>query len=177
MENLEITYIENLPVERWEEFKNLKIEAITNDPSAFSHTLNEAINSQDEEWKSSLEKVMKGEGIMVFAEHKGKLIGMGKTHFFTKERFKHNASLQSLYVSPKYRGRGIAKEIEIRQLKLISEKPEIALVFGEIFSSQIASLELHKKLGFEVVGTIRDFMQYEGKYYDSVFVQKRIRNL
>lgn len=177
MESAGIIYIENLPVERWEEYKNLKIEAITNDPSAFTHILSDAFSSPDSDWKAPLEKLSNGEGIMVFAEYEGKLIGMGSTHLYTKERFKHNAYLESLYVSAEYRGKGIAKEIVRRQLNLISKRPEIALVFCEIFSSQIASLELHKKLGFEVVGTIKDFMKHEGKYYDSIFVQKRIRSL
>lgn len=173
---MEINYIEKLPIERWEEFKNLKIEAIKSDPSAFSHILSDAENATEDDWKKPLEKVLNNDGIMAFAECEGKLIGMGSTHLFSKERFKHNASLESLYISSEYRRKGIAEEIEKRQINLISQRPEIKLIFGEIFSSQQASLALHKKLGFEVVGTIKDFMFWEGKYYDSYFIQKRIRD-
>lgn len=171
---MEITYIENLPVERWEEYKSLKLEAIKQDTSAFSYELSEAIASPDADWKAPLEKLAKGENIMVFAEHQGKLVGMGTTHLFIKERFKHNASLESLYVNPEYRRQGIAEEIEKRQIAIISKRPGMQYIFGEIFSSQIGSLELHKKLGFEVVGVIPGFMQWEGKYYDSIFIHKKI---
>lgn len=172
--HMEIRYIENLPVDRWEEYKNLKIEAIKEDTSAFSYELSEAVVSPDADWKTPLEKLAKGENIMVFAEHEGKLVGMGTTHLFTKERFKHNASLESLYVNSEYRRKGIAEGIEKRQIALISNRPGMKYIFGEIFSSQTASLELHKKLGFEVVGVIPGFMQWEGKYYDSIFIHKKI---
>jgi L-amino acid N-acyltransferase YncA len=177
MENTEITYIDKLPVERWEEFKNLKIEGLTTDPSAFTQTLSDVKNSPDTDWKMPLGKALKGENAIIFAEYKGKLIGIGGVHLFSREKVKHNASLESLYVSPEYRRKGIAKEIVKRELEFLAKSPEIKMAFAEIFSSQTASLVLHKELGFEVVGTIKDFMQWEGKYYDSVFVQKKIRDL
>jgi phosphinothricin acetyltransferase len=177
MKNTEINYIDNLPAECWEEFKNLKIEAVTQESSAFSQSLSDVIGCPDSDWIAMLEKNLKKEAVMVFAEYEGKLVGMGSTRLFTKERFKHNASLESLYVTPTYRRKGIAEEIEKNQIDLISKMPGIEVIFGEIFSSQKASLELHKKLGFEVVGVIKDFMKLEGVYYDSVFIQKKIKIL
>jgi len=169
----ELTYIENLSIERWKEYKDLKIEAIKNEPAAFSHELQDALNMTEEEWKSPLIN-KDGNGILVFAESEGKLIGMAGGRFFSKEKFKHNASLENLYVSPEYRGKGVGKELVELRMRIIKERPSVKNVICEVFTSQQASLELHKKLGFEVGGVIKDFLFIDGKYFDSVLLEKKI---
>ncbi len=170
-----ITYVHNLPVARWEEFKNLKIEAITREPNAFTHELSEAIAQPDSDWQGQLEKALIGEKILVFAEEDGKLIGLGGVYLYKKEKFKHNASLDSLYVSPKYRERGIGRALVEKRIELISQRSEILQVITEIFSSQVASIELHKKLGFETVGVLKNFAYFDGGYFDSIHMMKKIR--
>jgi RimJ/RimL family protein N-acetyltransferase len=60
-----------------------------------------------------------------------------------------------------------------RRIELILLKPYIRNIFCEIFGYNVSSIELHKKLGFEEVGSVKDFILLDGKYFDSLTFQKR----
>jgi L-amino acid N-acyltransferase YncA len=169
----EIKIIDKLPVERWEEYKNLRLEALKTDPSAFWDDLDFTIKEEDNEWKNVLERNLIGEEIIIFAEYNNKLIGMGTVYLYEREDCKHNATLKSLYVSPQHRGRGIGEMLVNRRIELILLKPYIRNIFCEIFGYNVSSIELHKKLGFEEVGSVKDFILLDGKYFDSLTFQKR----
>ncbi len=171
----EIKIIKNLPLERWEEFKNLKIEAIKDSPSAFSHELSEAESQPDESWRSVLNKNIERKSIVIFLESEEKLIGLIGGRVYSKEMFKHNASIDTLYINKKYRGRGLAELLEKTIIEMISQNPQVINIICEVSSSQVASLALQKKLGFQVSGVLKDFGYFEGKYLDSVHFIKRIK--
>ncbi len=169
----EVKIIDKLPVERWEEYKNLRIEALKTDPNAFWGDLESTLKEEDSEWKITLEKNLKGDEIIVFAEFDNKLIGMGSVYLYERENCKHNATLKSLFVSPEHRGKKIGEMLVKRRIDLILKKPHIKNIFCEIFEFNTASIELHNKLGFENVGAVKDFILVDGKYFDSLTFQKR----
>ncbi len=173
---MEVKYIEKLPVERWEEFKNLRIENYKNDPNAFSGNLKDIVDQDESEWKKKLENNINEECIWIFAEHDNKLIGAGYVYFYKDSRFKHNSSLQGLYVSPHYRNKGIGESLITRRIELISKNTHIKNIICEIYGTQIASIELHKKMGFEISGLIKDFVLIEDKYFDLLQFCKKINN-
>ncbi len=169
----EIKIITDLAVERWEEFKNLRVEAQTNDPNAFSSEIVETLKQSESDWRAKLEG--KSGNKWVFAECNGKLIGMGFINFYQKLRFKHNVSLQGLYVTPEYRGKGIGEMLITARIEIISQNPGIKNILCDTYGTQVASIELHKKLGFEIAGCVKDFVVVDGKYYDLFQFVKRIR--
>ncbi len=171
----DIIYIDNLPIERWEEFKNLRLESLTNDPEAFSETLEQFGAKSEETWRAMLERKSKEDRDYVFAEHNGKLIGMGSIYHYPKENVAHNAWFDSLYVSPEYRKKGVGIQLVLKRLDLLSKYPNIIQAICEIYSSQKASLEMHKKLDFDLVGTMKDFICLRGEYFDKVTFQKRVK--
>jgi ribosomal protein S18 acetylase RimI-like enzyme len=172
---MEIKIIEKLPVERWEEFKNLRIEAHKTDPNSFSGGLEETMNQSEQDYRSKLERNLKGESIWVFADYGGKLVGVGYAHIYTNPRFRHNASLQALFVSPEYRKKGVGEMLINKRLEILSRNPEIINVICEVYGTQVASVELHKKLGFEISGLIKDFVCIDGQYFDLFQFLKRIK--
>ncbi len=173
--NSEIKIIYKLPIERWKEFKNLRIEAIENDQIAFSTGTDDALMQSEDDWKKTLEENLIGTSITIFAECDNRLVGMARIYMYKMVRYKHNASLQALYVSPEYRNRGIGKLLIESRMSILSQMSEIINVICEVFSSQPVSIELHKKLGFVEFAHLKDFVYYNGVYYDSYQFLKRIR--
>lgn len=171
---MEIKYINDLSPDRWEDFKNIRIEAFQTDPLAFSDG-DELFDYSEKDWRDRLQKALDGKSVLVFAEIDGKLVGIGLVYLFGVERYQHNGSLQGLFVSKEHRGKGIGARIINKRIEILLDRPEITQVICEIFSSQVASLELHKKLEFEETGKVKDFVKHEGNFYDSVFLQKNIR--
>ncbi|MEQ1500507.1 MAG: GNAT family N-acetyltransferase, partial [Parcubacteria group bacterium] len=160
----EIKIIDKLPVERWEEYKNLKIESIKDSPIAFSHELEEAINENDDYWKNGI-----GDSpIKFFAEDNGRLIGLVGGRVYSKKMFSHNAFIETLYVNSEYRGRGIGKLLEENIINKFKENPKVRNILCEVASTQEPSVALQKKLGFEISGIIKDFGYYDGKYIDNI---------
>jgi phosphinothricin acetyltransferase len=83
----------------------------------------------------------------------------------------------SIYVAAKYRGRGIGSDL-LRFLIDRSEKNGFWTLQAGIFPENTASIELHKKHGFRVLG-IREkvgkmaFGELQGKWRDVVLMERR----
>ena len=83
----------------------------------------------------------------------------------------------SIYVGEKVRGKGIGDAL-LRAFVRASEKAGFWTLQGGIFPENVASIELHKKHGFRVLG-IRErvgkmaFGKRQGKWRDVVLMERR----
>jgi GNAT superfamily N-acetyltransferase len=60
--------------------------------------------------------------------------------------------LEIVYVKPEYRGNNLGETLEAKNIERLSAlKDDISMVEGQIFGNNVASLNLHKKFGFEIV--------------------------
>ncbi len=102
------------------------------------------------------------------------IIGYAYASLFRGREGWRFACENSVYVNPKYQGRGIAKQL----MKQLCDKcAQIGLktmmaVIGD--SENQASIALHKSLGFTVVGTIPRVGFKFDKWLDSVIMQKSL---
>ncbi len=78
----------------------------------------------------------------------------------------------SVYVAQSARGRGLGALL-LRTLVGESEQNGIWTLQGSIFPENRASLELHRRAGFRVVGTRERIGNMEGKWRDTVLVERR----
>jgi len=78
----------------------------------------------------------------------GTIIGHVRTRIFQRKK-KKIALLQSLFVLPEFRAKGIGLAIEKHALSQLS--PQIELVYGYVLKGNKASIKLHKKLGFKEI--------------------------
>lgn len=78
----------------------------------------------------------------------------------------------SVYISSDSKGRGIASKL-FRVLIEESEKAGFWTLQSSIFAINAASIQLHKKMGFRVVGTREKIAQLHGKWHDTVIMEKR----
>lgn len=104
----------------------------------------------------------------------GEIIGYAYASLFRGREGWRFACENSVYVNPKFQGRGIAKQL----MKQLCDKcAQIGLrtmmaVIGD--SENQASIALHKSLGFTVVGTIPKVGFKFDKWLDSVIMQKSL---
>lgn len=78
----------------------------------------------------------------------------------------------SVYISSDYKGRGIASKL-FKVLIEESEKAGFWTLQSSIFAINAASIQLHKKMGFRIVGTREKIAQLHGKWHDTVIMEKR----
>ena len=83
----------------------------------------------------------------------------------------------SVYIAENYRNKGVGSTL-LKNLIELSEKLNIWTLEANIFPENTASIELHKKFGFRVVGTrekvsIMKRGVYKGKWRDVTLMERR----
>lgn len=168
--------IENLSPNRWEEYKNIKIASVENENLAFSESLDKLKARSEDEWRKELETLDEEGGILLFVEDENSVvIGFAGAHVHKNPRLAHNAFLSNLYVRSEFRNQGLGKRLTEERIAVLKRKyPEVKNLHCEIVTTQIASVEIHKKMGFFITGEIKNLFKIDGEFYSEYWMQKEI---
>jgi phosphinothricin acetyltransferase len=81
----------------------------------------------------------------------------------------------SIYLDPAFAGRGLGSRLLAALVERCEAGPwrEIVAIIGD--SANASSIALHRKLGFTLVGTLKDVGFKHGRWLDSVVMQRRLR--
>ena len=82
----------------------------------------------------------------------------------------------TVYVDDKSQGRGIGYLL-LTELIKCSESNGFWTLQAGIFSQNIASIKLHEKCGFRVVGVREKIGKRNGKWYDNHFLERRSKSI
>jgi len=82
----------------------------------------------------------------------------------------------SVYVHPDSRGLGIGEDL-LQELIIESEKNGIWTLQAGIFPENIPSLRIHEKTGFRQVGFREKIGQMNGKWRDTVLLERRSKTI
>jgi phosphinothricin acetyltransferase len=80
----------------------------------------------------------------------------------------------SVYVTPAARGRGVARGL-LAAVISSTEAAGIWTIQSGIFPENVASLALHRSLGFREVGVRERIGQHHGRWRDVVLIERRSR--
>lgn len=78
----------------------------------------------------------------------------------------------SIYIDPHAKGKGVGNLL-LKQLIVTSEKEGFWTLESKIFKENIASINLHKKNGFRIVGIREQIAQLDGVWKDNVLLERR----
>jgi L-amino acid N-acyltransferase len=103
-------------------------------------------------------------------ENGGELLGFGSYGTFRAwPAYKYSVE-HSVYVHRDHRGKGLG-QLLLQALLERARQAEVHTVIGGIDAANAASAALHRKLGFECVGTIRHAGFKFGRWLDLTFYQ------
>jgi phosphinothricin acetyltransferase len=118
------------------------------------------------------DKLKKGFPILVATENES-ILGFGYySEFRFREAYKFTVE-HSVYAHPNYIGKGIGKLI-LENLIRLAKTQKLHTMIGVIDSENQKSIEFHKKLGFEIAGTIKESGFKFDHWLHSVFMQKML---
>ncbi len=106
------------------------------------------------------------------AELNDNVVGFAVVSQVSKRKVYKGVAEVTVYVAQEKRGEGIGKQL-LEALVDESEKQGFWTLQAGIFSENIASIELHKKCGFRVVGIREKIGKRDGLWHDNVLMERR----
>ena len=102
------THIRKLTIDDVNEYKALRLELLKNEPKSFGSSFEEEDRFDFSMWTNRLTK----KNILAFgAFNNNNLVGIVLGVKNPREKIKHIATLNSMYVKPEYRGQGIGEKL------------------------------------------------------------------
>jgi L-amino acid N-acyltransferase YncA len=113
-------------------------------------------------------------GPRLVAEEGGEVLGWAALSPVSRRPCYAGVAEESVYVAENARGRGVGKALLVR---LCGEAEAVGIwtIQTSIFPENVASIELHKRCGFRVVGTRDRIAQLDGVWRDTVLMERRIQ--
>ena len=102
----------------------------------------------------------------------GELLGWAALAPVSKRAVYSGVGEVSLYVATNARGKGIAKKL-LATLIPESERNDVWTLQAGIFPENEASISVHKAFGFRVVGTRERIGKMDGRWRDTVLLERR----
>lgn len=152
--------IGHLSENQWEIYKEIRLEALKNDPIAFGSSYEEEINYDEIVWRSRIKDFL-------FAFNpEEKVVGLIAFLFNNRMKTKHRANIYSVYVRPKFRRNGIGKRLLGEALRLIKLNTDIIKVNLTVNPLQTSAISLYESFGFKKVGTLSKEIFNEQTFHD-----------
>ena len=159
--------VKKLLPSRWNEYRDLRLEALKNDPTAFGSSYEEEFKLSKNEWKKRVKNVL-------FALLNDKPVGMIVYIFENKKKTKHIANIYGVYVKKWYRNQGIGRKLIENAVLLIKKNKNIVKINLNVNPKQKAAVKLYKKYGFKTVGVLKKDLYIGGRFYDELIMEKHI---
>lgn len=156
--------VRRLPVDRWREYRDLRLEALRMEPAAFGSSSQEDEKLTEEQWRKRIQNV-------TFALSDDKPLGMISCVFSDRVKTGHVADIFGVYVSPDHRGRGVGTKLLKRVLSLARRKGIIKLKLA-VNPEQLAAVRLYEKAGFVPVGRMKKELRIGRRFFDEIIMEK-----
>lgn len=126
--------------------------------------------AEQEEWLRARD----GAHAAVVCEEDGEVIGFGSLSPYRDRPAYRTTVEDSVYVHPDHQGRGVGRVI-LKGLVQTARDHGFHSLIGRVVGGHEASIALHQRCGFEVVGTEHEVGRKFGKWLDVVIMQKPLK--
>lgn len=149
---------------RWQEYKQLRLQAIKDSPQAFLDNLTDVEKRAPELWQQRMQHIY-------FAQVDSRLVGMIGAYQDERAKLKHILHVVSFFVLPKHRGTGIGKALLSQVLTEAKLKPELKKLQLSVATSQTAAYQLYLSLGFQKIGISKYAVKVDKQYFDEYLME------
>lgn len=144
-------------------FRELRLEALKNHPTAFGADYEESASRPTEDWYERL-NIEKSEEALFFAEHNSQLVGMAGIFRGSKKSL-HNSTIWGVYVKPEWRGHHLSEKL-IRSCLNWAKEQKVIIVKLAVVTTNQAAIRCYERFGFTTYGTEPKAIYYDRVYYD-----------
>ena len=157
--------ITRLDASRWQDYRNLRLEALKTEPLAFGSSYEEEQSNPETYWRQHKQNV-------VFALEDDSPVGMLVLARNSRLKTDHIYGIYGVYLNRDFRGQGIGKKLMDAALEEIQKTPGIKKIELAVNPAQKAAEKLYRKYGFHKAGTSKKALWVDGKFYDELLMEK-----
>lgn len=154
-----------------DQFRELRLFALKDSPTAFSADLDINIKHARRFWEDRLKP--DPHGIIFLAERDNQLIGMTGIRRGESFKTKHSAGIWGVYVRPEWRGLRIAEGL-IDSCCEWAKLRDVQIVKLAVVSTNESAVRLYERVGFTLYGTEPQALLYEDQYYDEFLMYRSL---
>lgn len=161
-----------LPPEEWQKYREIRLEALKTNPTAFLNTFEDVKKYPEEKWRKQLEQSQKRDGaFFLFAFDGKKVIGMNGVYWVKKPVIKHVAEVFGVFVNPNYRDKGIGKRLMEEVISEIKKNPQFTKIKLGVNAENIPALKLYESFGLKIVGKLEKELKFGERYYNELLLE------
>lgn len=143
---------------------HIRLEALQREPHAFSESAGEHRRRSVEESATRMRATPESFGLGAFLD--GRLVGILRFERSQREKNRHRASLHAVYVTPEYRGRGIARALLSQVLRMARAQGGLEQIELAVSTKQAAAKRLYESFGFRCYGREEHALKMGSEYID-----------
>jgi len=145
-----------------EAFRQLRLEALQNHPTAFGQDYVDARSRPEQYWREVL-TMDDQERAIFLAEHPETLVGLTGIRRRLDRRTLHSATIWGVYVRPAWRGRRIGETL-IRACLDWARERRVVVVKLAVETTNRSAIRCYERCGFSTYG-----IEPKGLFHDNVF--------
>jgi ribosomal protein S18 acetylase RimI-like enzyme len=145
-------------------YRELRLEALKNHPTAFGSDYEENLQHPDGYWQERL-NINDEQEALFLAEHEGRLVGMTGIYRSLSPRHRHQATVWGVYVRDAWRGCRIADVLIGNCLEWARGKGVVIARLG-VAATNWPAIRCYERCGFTSYGIEAKALFHEGGYID-----------
>lgn len=106
----------------------------------------------------------------------GKIAGWVAMYPYSSRLVYRGVAKTSVYIGSEFRGQRIGEKL-LQHLIISSEQANFWSLQAYVFPENVASIRLHEKLGFRQVGYFERIGERKGRWYDTVILERRSKEI
>ena len=154
-------------------FRELRLEALQNNPVAFSSDFGANAEQPDQFWLERIQK-LGDQGSIYFAVHNNSPVGMCGIQRGYSIKTQHSGLIWGVFVKPVWRGTGIAEYL-IEACINWAKNHAVTVVKLGVAATNISAIRCYTRCGFSVYGIEPQAIQYENVMYDELLMARNIQ--
>lgn len=160
--------------EDWPAYRELRLQALRDHPTAFSASYEDNLLHRQEFWQKRLTTDDEREALFL-AESRGALIGMTGIYRDLGKKTRHQGDIWGVYVKPEWRGVHLAEALIEACLGWARGKGIVIARLG-VATDNLAAIRCYERCGFITDGTIPKAILHEGHYVDETLMSCSLEN-
>jgi ribosomal protein S18 acetylase RimI-like enzyme len=168
--------IGRLRAEEWPAYRQLRLLALEDEPTAFATEYDEERDRPDDDWIDMAGRYALSEKQRLYVARSGDvLVGMMGAQLDPTHKRAHIATVVSVFVVPERRGEGISRRLMDALIADLASVPYLLKIRLNVNPNQTRAIGLYESAGFQVVGRLEQEVRIDGELVDMLLMEKRLR--